>query len=269
MPSVSGLYHFDQILQQWIQDVDIPLTSDDHKTLGSSETTLPERCQFLTWNVLVDYHASALIHTKLRYPAILETLKSLLPDLICLQEVTSQFLTLLLKQTWLQENQYHIIMMQSTIDSEKDKSHGQLILMKNFRPRAFSIYPLDVSAENSVATNTKQKTTKEIIVARFDLSARVTIDLVNLHLHSDLSRHPNDKRCRALENLFRRMNTTNYILIGDFNFGDYDSKENELLAKYATDVHDLWKEVYNLDEVHLITFTNDKKQTHLSFRIQA
>jgi endonuclease/exonuclease/phosphatase family metal-dependent hydrolase len=141
--------------------------------------------------------------------------------------------------------------MQSVINSEKDKSYGQLILMKNFRPRSFSICSLDVSDDTTATTTTTttNKATKELIIARFGVNSRITIDLVNLHLHSNRSRDSDAKRCRALENLFKRMNTNNYMLIGDFNFGDYDMKEQNMLEKYKTDIHDLWKDMYDLDEV--------------------
>jgi 2'-5' RNA ligase len=124
------------------------------------------------------------------------------------------------------------------------------MLTKNFRPRSFSICPLDVSDDSiTTSTSTTKKATKELMIARFGLTSRITIDLVNLHLHSDLSRSSDEKRCRALENLFKQMNTNNYMLIGDFNFGDYNEKEQNMLEKYSNDVHDLWKEIYNLDEV--------------------
>ena len=255
---MQGLYHFDQSLQQWIQHPHSPLSVDDPKVPSTSDTCLPEQCHFLTWNILFDYHHSALIHTSHRYPAILDTLKSLLPDVICLQEVTGTFLDLLLNEQWLQEHHYYIIIVQSVISGEKDKSYGQMILTKNFRPRAFTICPLDVSDESTTAavttttTSTTKKATKEVIIARFGLTSRTTIDLVNLHLHSDLSRDSDQKRCRTLENLFKQMQTNNYMLIGDFNFGDYSEKEQNLLGKYANDVHDLWKDEYNLDEVRYL-----------------
>jgi endonuclease/exonuclease/phosphatase family metal-dependent hydrolase len=81
------------------------------------------------------------------------------------------------------------------------------------------------------------------------LNARVTIDLVNLHLHSNRSHNSNEKRCQTLENLFRKLKTNNYMLIGDFNFGDYDLKEQNMLEKYKGEIHDLWKDIYDLDEV--------------------
>ncbi|CAF1548914.1 unnamed protein product, partial [Adineta steineri] len=92
------------------------------------------------------------------------------------------------------------------------------------------------------------KRTKELIIARFGLSAKVTVDLVNLHLHSDLARNATEKRCQTLNNLFRTLKTHNYMLIGDFNFGDAQSKEQNILTAYENDIHDLWKEVYRLDE---------------------
>ena len=138
-------------------------------------------------------------------------------------------------------------MMQNVISSDQDKSYGQLMLTKNFRPRAFSICPLDVSQDATAAV--PKKTTKELIMARFGLSSKITIDLVNVHLHSNRSRNAAEKRCQALENLFTEMNTCNYMIIGDKNFGDYDLKEQNILERYKNEVHDLWKDIYTLDQV--------------------
>ncbi|CAF3416154.1 unnamed protein product, partial [Rotaria sp. Silwood2] len=128
-----------------------------------------------------------------------------------------------------------------------DKSYGQLMIMKNFRPRSFSICPLDISDDDKTIT-------KELIIARFGLNSKITIDLVNLHLHNDRSHNSNEKRCQALENIFKKMKTNNYMLIGDFNFGDYDLKEQNILATYENEVHDLWKDIYHLDQNPGFTF---------------
>ena len=230
------------------------IASDDLNLPSNNETCLPQQCHFLTWNILFDYHHSNLLYTSQRYRSILDTLKSLLPDIICLQEVTSQFFNLLLNESWLQENNYFIIVMKSVINSEEEKSYGQLLLMKKIRPRSFSICPLDTSNDTPTATTTATAaaattTTKELIIARFGLNSKTTIDLVNLHLHSDRSRNANEKRCRALQNLFRQMKNNNYMLIGDFNFGDYNAKEQNLLETYRNEVHDLWKDMFDLNEV--------------------
>ncbi|CAM4806452.1 unnamed protein product [Rotaria magnacalcarata] len=252
---VQGLYRFDHSLQQWSEVQNVPLTSDDTKTSSTKETCLPERCHFLSWNILFDYQKPGLIHSSQRYQSILHTLKNLLPDVICLQEVTVSFLNLLLNELWLQENNYYIVIMKSVINSEQTKSYGQMILTKNFRPRSFSICPLDTSDEDrTVAASTTAKTTKELIIARFGLNPKITIDLVNLHLHSDLSRNSSEKRCQALENLFRKMKTNNYMLIGDYNFGDSYVKEQNILEKYEDEVHDLWKDIYHLDKNPGFTF---------------
>jgi hypothetical protein len=39
------------------------------------------------------------------------------------------------------------------------------------------------------------------------------------------------------------------MLIGDLNFGDHEEKEQNILEQYKTEVHDLWKDVYNINEV--------------------
>ena len=246
---VEGLYQFDSILQQWVICPHVPLVSDDSKTSSGKDVCLPERCHMLTWNILFDYHHSSRIHTKQRYAAIVETLKSLLPDVICLQEVTMPFLKLLLEQSWLQEHHYFVLIMQNILKDQKENSYGQLLLTKNIRPRSFSFLPMDLSA-NSADNNSS----KRLLIARFGLNAKVTIDLVNLHLHSNRSKNSQQKRCETLKNLFDRFQTKNYMLIGDFNFGDYDERETDLLNGYEQDVHDLWKKTYNLEQV--ITFRN-------------
>ncbi|CAF1501248.1 unnamed protein product, partial [Rotaria sordida] len=245
---VQGLYRFDQSLQQWIECPHISLISDDSKISSTNETYLPQRCHFITWNILFDYYQSTLIYTSQRYRSILKTFKSLLPDIICLQEVTIDFLNLLLNEIWLQENNYYIIIMKNVLNSQQNKSYGQLMIMKNFRPRSFSICPLDLSDDD------KTTTTKELIIARFDLNTKTTIDLVNLHLHSDRSRNSSEKRCQTLENLFKKMKINNYMLIGDFNFGDCHVKEQNLLGTYEDEIHDLWKDIYDLDENPGFTF---------------
>ncbi|CAF3835210.1 unnamed protein product [Rotaria magnacalcarata] len=241
----QGLFYFDQSTQQWIQYPHIPIISDDQKNPSTIETCLPSRCHFVTWNILVDYHHSQLIYTSQRYQSILDKLKSLLPDVICLQEVTKTFINLLLNQIWLQENHYYIVFMEKALDSEQTKSYGQLLLTKNFRPRSFSICPLDT-------TEKAADVTKQIIIARFGLNPKITIDLVNLHLNSNGSRNAERKRCQTLEHLLQNLKTNNFMLIGDFNFGDFDLKENDLLDKYQEEVHDLWKQIYNIDELNSI-----------------
>ncbi|CAF0817431.1 unnamed protein product [Adineta ricciae] len=261
IPTTQGLYYFDNSLEQWVHLPHTSLASDDVKIPSTNNSLLPQPLHCLTWNILFDYHHPELIFTPQRYRAILHTLQSLLPDLICLQEVTQPFLKLLLNEMWLQKNNYYIIIMKDIITSEQTKSYGQLMLMKNFQPRALSIIPLESSNEQAAATtttSTMQKSTKEIIVARFGLNTKVTIDIVNLHLHSNRSRNADEKRCRTLESLFTRLNTQNYMLVGDFNFGDFDLKEQNLLEKYESSVHDLWKKVYDLEQNPGFTYDPSK-----------
>ncbi|CAF4525052.1 unnamed protein product, partial [Rotaria sp. Silwood2] len=207
-----------------------------------------KKLDILTGGDQLNEASNALIYTPQRYQSILETLKSLLPDFICLQEVTVNFLNLLLNETWLQENNYYIIITKKVIDSNKKKSYGQMMIMKNFRLRSFSICPLDLSDDDHEATAKKSKTMKTIIIARFGINTKITIDLVNLHLHSDHSPNASERRCQALENSFRKIKTNNCMFIGDFNFGDNNLKEQNILATYEDEIHDLWKDIYHLDQ---------------------
>ncbi|CAF4359954.1 unnamed protein product, partial [Adineta steineri] len=192
-------------------------------------------CQFITWNIHSDFS-----FTNFRYQAILKTLQKLLPDIICLQEVTFDFLNLLLNEIWLQENNYYIIIMGNILDHNQKQSYGQLMLTKNFHARAFSICPLYLSEDSSSII---QQEAKKYIIARFELHSEVTIDLINLHLND-----VDEKRCQTLEYFFKTMNMQNYMLIGDFNFGDNHIKEQHILQKYQFQIHDLWKDIYDIEE---------------------
>jgi endonuclease/exonuclease/phosphatase family metal-dependent hydrolase len=85
---------------------------------------------------------------------------------------------------------------------------------------------------------------RKYIIARFGLNANVTIDLINLHLDSS-----QEQQAKVFEYLFNTMNTRNYMIIGDLNFGDEDIIEENILQKSKYQIHDLWKEIYDLDEV--------------------
>jgi hypothetical protein len=57
------------------------------------------------------------------------------------------------------------------------------------------------------------------------------------------------------------MKTHNYMLIGDFNFGDALSKEQNILTTYQNEIHDLWKQVYRLDQVRHFYFIDKRSLT--------
>ncbi|CAM4875460.1 unnamed protein product [Rotaria socialis] len=248
---VEGMYRYDQSIHRWVLCPQVSLTSDDLTISSTSNMFIPERCQLLTWNILFDYYQSEFIYTNQRYEEILKTLKSFLPDVICLQEVTMKFLNLLLDELWLKENNYYIIIMGNILDTGQKQPYGQLMLMKNFQPRAFSICPLPISDDRK---SQRKTSIKEYIIARFALNSEITIDLVNFHLHSNHTYNSNEKRCQSLEYFFKTLNTQNYMLMGDFNFGDYDIREQNLLQTYQRQIHDLWSDIYDLDENPGYTF---------------
>jgi hypothetical protein len=219
---IQGLYHFNQSINQWILCSDVlSLSSDDLNIPSNDQMCIPERCQFVTWNIF----SSKDFYLNERYKEILKTLKLFLPDIICLQEVTNNFLDILLNEIWLKENNYYIIITRNILDN-----YRELILIKNIRPRAYSIYSFNSSKE------------KEYIIVRFGLNSKITIDIINLYLY---------KFNEELEYLFNKMNTQNYMIIGDFNFGDYDLIEENIIQKYKYQIHDLWKNIYDIEEVIL------------------
>ena len=84
----EGMYQYSRSIQQWTicsTGLSSPLP-DEQLIPASDRIYLPEQCQFLTWNILSSDHPNE------RYRQIIKTLESLLPDIICLQEVTRTFL---------------------------------------------------------------------------------------------------------------------------------------------------------------------------------
>jgi hypothetical protein len=217
----EGIYHFDSAVNQWTLCSNI--RSEDHMYI-------PERCQFITWNIL-----SA--NSTEQFQEILKTLQSFLPDIICLQGVKRNVLDHIFEEKWMKENNYYMIIMDSVFQINENQSYRQLMLMKNFRPQTFQICSVDLFEENW-----------KYIIARFELNENVTIDLINLHLD-----HSHEQQLKILEYLFNTMNTQNYMIIGDFNFGDEDIIEENILQKSKYQIYDLWKEIYDLDEVIRIT----------------
>lgn len=246
----QGVYQFDSSSAQWVLCPQVlSLETDDPRTVSTKDVCLPERAHFLTWNVLFDYFHADRLHTETRYVSIVETLEKLLPDIICLQEVTIKFLLVLLNQPWLGEHNYFVTIMGKIFKTDDEIAYGQITLSKNFRPRSFDVLPMNINDELN-----PKKSDKQLLITRFGLSPKVTIDLVNLHLHSSLAKNGEAKRCQTLENLLRRFQNKNYLLVGDFNFGDSDEMERNLLKSHQKEVHDLWCECHDLEHEPGITF---------------
>ena len=228
----EGLYCFDHSIDQWISCPCLSMTADNVPQPSMEEMRLPQHCQIVTWHLLPDQCPSP----------IFERLESILPDLVCLQGVTSTCLDHLLDQCWLKENNYYLIITRNVLNQQQQPSDGQVMLMKNFRPRAFSVCPLYSLDDSSEA--------QKLIIARFGLNATVTVDVVSVHLPDKDSLLTNEQRCRAVEYLFKTMQQKNYMLIGDFSFGDVDVEEYSLMERYQYQIHDLWKEIYDLEQVY-------------------
>ncbi|CAF1253970.1 unnamed protein product, partial [Didymodactylos carnosus] len=260
----EGVYKYDIETKQWmicsIETSLKPMNENDRDDIIPSESLLPDRCHFLTWNILFDYHHKTKIYSSERYRHILNILKSLLPDIVCLQEVTYEFLELLLSEAWLKNENYHVVIMKNIILSQNLKYkeqnyYGQILLSKNIRPYSVHFLPLLTNEEQEEKTTT-MKTTKEIILARFGLKSSTNniIDIINLHLHSNRSKNADNKRCNSLKHLISNMQnlSDNLLLMGDFNFGDNDMKEQDFLHNQM--FNDLWKDVYDLEENPGYTF---------------
>ncbi|CAF0911024.1 unnamed protein product [Didymodactylos carnosus] len=263
----EGVYKYDVEKAQWIicstQTLLKPMNENDHDIIIPSESLLPDRCHFLTWNILSNYYHEAEIYSEKRYCYILNALRTLSPDIVCLQEVTYDFLGLLLNEVWLKNENYYISITKNVLMSQDSKYkqqnyYGQLLLSKNIRPYSVQFLPLSITEgkEEQITNSLEMEMTKEVILARFGLksSTNNTIDIVNLHLHNNGLNSLDDKCCNSLKNLLTTLKvlSDSFLLMGDFNFGDNDMKEQDLLSNQM--LNDLWKDVYDLDENPGYTF---------------
>lgn len=162
--------------------------------------------KLLSWNIYFDDQSGLK-----RYPEILSFLKHGDYDFICLQEVTASFLELL-KNDSLHQNYY-------LSEIEENKRYQNLILSK---------YPLFFS--KVIPLNSKLERVLNLVKINFPKSS---LFLGTVHLES----YPEDTQIRLLQ-LEEIQQTSkdfpNFILAGDFNFGD-EEEENQLLNNFFTD----------------------------------
>lgn len=162
--------------------------------------------KFLTWNIYFDDETGVT-----RYPSIIESISKHNAHVVCLQEVTEEFISLL-KKSELKESYQFYNLNQKT-------SYKNILLSKT---------PVTNSGTFQIPTNL-ERTAPYIKIKMNDKELMV----VSVHLDSLLE--DTQLRISQLKSVLEQSRgEENLILCGDMNFGDLD-RENEYVAEYFKD----------------------------------
>ena len=172
-----------------------------------SGNALAEGIKLMSWNVYFD-DASG----QQRYPAIIQTIAEQKPELVCLQEVTHQFIE--------QLSSSKALTGYTLINSQGPGRYKNLILSKTA-----------IASSGSISLPTNMGRYAPYI--RTNINGQNSI-IVNLHLDSMMD--DTQLRLSQLEKVheFSRKEQT-VILCGDLNFGD-DDEENDFIQQHFKDV---------------------------------
>jgi poly(A) polymerase len=181
-----------------------------------------QKLSVLSFNVLFDLYDKDLIYTSKRIPLFIKNLMEISPDIVGLQEVTKPFLDELLSDKWVQETYFSSENgMCKTISP-----FGQLILTK---------YPLK---ELKIF---KFSTYKNFLMGNLEIGKNQNLSISVIHLTSDKTPDYETKRFNQIKDLIEfTKDFENQLILGDFNYGDNETKNDDLLKSFD----DCWKLLY-------------------------
>jgi endonuclease/exonuclease/phosphatase family metal-dependent hydrolase len=168
----------------------------------------------LTWNIWNDPSPN-------RYPIIINIIRQLSPDVVCLQEITSDFLEYMEKN--LQE--YTITKPPSMFD----KSYYNIGILTKLSPTSSNYVRFQ-------STNMG----RGILLIELDKVCIATVHLESSEMFTNT-------RIKQLRECFHILNAhPNCILVGDFNFGDGAPENSEIQSGYM----DIWNELHSVEDGH-------------------
>jgi endonuclease/exonuclease/phosphatase family metal-dependent hydrolase len=183
--------------------------------------------RILSWNIYFDDESG-----KERYPLILDELLKLNSDIICLQEVTNDFLKVL--KTGESLNHYTIFY------DESCTSYQNIILYR-------------VGIVSSGRLKLSSRMNRHAPYIRFK-GGEHEFTLVNVHLESMFEdTQIRLDQLREIEDHFREVE--NLIICGDMNFGDKDQENTEVLKRYKLVAKDDTRATYDIEKNTLASIT--------------
>ncbi|WP_330174147.1 RNA repair domain-containing protein [Streptomyces sp. NBC_01498] len=188
--------------------------------------TLPATLRVLTWNTLWDRYDSDRVHTAARRPLLLAALEESDADLVALQEVERELLTMLLNAPWVRASY--------TLGGDPDGrgvDDDGLLLLSRLRVREAGRHSL--GPHKAVTALTVETATGPLVVAA-------------THLSSDHSPDGVARRRAELASLAEGLSGVDaeLILLGDLN----DGAGGDGGPAAALGLRDAWSEVYGSED---------------------
>lgn len=209
------------------------------------------RLSIASWNVWFDP-----LGQQQRYSAILSACRALSPDIICFQEVTPPFVSML-DASGIRDD-YRLS------DHELDRySYGNMILAKK---------NIDVSFQFISLPSQMGRT---MLLAEATWTDGTRVGLGNVHLESLSSRPVREQQLQMCEQILRNYDFS--ILCGDFNFCSYrnyietdnEGLENDVLRCIMPDYNDMWPQVHPTEQGYTFdTLENGMLRLHRHERMR-
>jgi poly(A) polymerase len=178
-----------------------------------------QKFSVMSFNVLFDLYDKDLIYTSKRIPLFIKNLIEISPDIVGLQEVTKPFLDELLSDKWIQKTYY----CSEDGLGKTINPFGQLILTK---------YPLK---ELKIF---KFSPYKNFLMGNLEIGKNQHVSISVIHLTSDKTPDYETKRFNQIKDLTEfTKDFENQFILGDFNYGDNETKNDDLLKSFE----DSWK----------------------------
>ena len=158
-----------------------------------------EKLNVLSFNVLFNHFDPENIYTEKRYPLILEFLEEQDADIIALEEVTDVFLKLLVKSSWIINNNYYITEIPGGATCDP---YGNLIISKH-------PFALEMCRYSNV---------KRAISGFWKINGKIFVIPV-VHLISNESGGPK-RREKEMQVIWKYISKVadEHLIVGDFNF---------------------------------------------------
>jgi len=209
------------------------------------------RLSIASWNVWFDP-----LGQQQRYSAILSACRALSPDIICFQEVTPPFVSML-DASGIRDD-YRLS------DHELDRySYGNMILARK---------NIDVSFQFISLPSQMGRT---MLLAEATWTDGTKVGLGNVHLESLSSRQVREKQLQMCEQVLRNYDFS--ILCGDFNFCSYrnyietdnEGLENDVLRCIMPDYNDMWPQLHPTEQGYTFdTLENGMLRLHRHERMR-
>lgn len=200
------------------------------KVTDKSIERISRMIRVMTLNCLFDIYDKKYTDTAPRLPLIVETIKEVDPDILCVQEITPGMREYFMEHSHIRDNYY--------VTGNAPKKYGQLTFSK-FKPLCVNLVAFGGSHM------------KKYIQISLMTEDNSKLEVYNIHLTSDHQRYADAKRGKQIEQLIDDISTDKFMIVGDFN-------SDEDIDVHVDNVVDIWKVLYPDEEGFTFDYTKNK-----------